>query len=133
MNAFCKRGAFALVAILLTLVVGCAQPIRNVSGAPVVTSTKSPSMNAIGEAIKQAGMGLGWVMTEQSPGKIIGTLNLRTHQAVVAVTYDATSYNINYVDSHDLKYDAQKGTIHRNYNGWIQNLNNAIQTRLSII
>jgi hypothetical protein len=113
---------------------GCAPvPIRNVDKAPVVTGAKSPSLADIGEAIKRAGVGLGWAMKEQQPGKIVATLALRTHLAVVNIDYDTAAYSINYADSSELKYDAAKGTIHKNYNGWIQNLNNAIRAQLSAL
>ena len=41
------------------------------------------------------------------------------------------SYSIDYKNSLNLKYDSTKNTIHKNYNGWIQNLDNAIQVQLS--
>jgi hypothetical protein len=36
-------------------------------------------------AIVHAGMGLGWEMASTTPDHIIGTLNLRAHQAVVDI------------------------------------------------
>jgi hypothetical protein len=129
-----KLAVYFAMAVVLAVSLGCApQPVRNVSNAPVVTSTKTPSIAEIGEAIKRAGVGLGWAMREQQPGKIVGTLALRTHTAVVNIDYDTASYSINYADSTELKYDAAKGTIHKNYNSWVQNLNNAIRAQLSAV
>jgi hypothetical protein len=133
MSGLCKRFAFGALAILLLTVAGCAQPIRNVSNAPIAASTSARSLESVGNAIKQAGAGLGWIMKQQEPGKIIGTLNLRAHQAVVDITYDTSTYSINYADSSNLKYDQKSGTIHKNYNGWIENLNRAIKTNLANI
>jgi hypothetical protein len=76
------------------------------------------------------GLGLGWGMKESSPGVIVGTLFLRTHTAVVQIKFDTNTYNIDYSDSVDLKYNAEKQVINRNYNGWIQNLNNSIRAQL---
>jgi len=70
-------------------------------------------------------------MLDDRPGKITGTLRLRTHTAVVNVIYDTSKYSIRYQSSIDLDYNAEKGTIHKNYNGWIQNLDAAIQRELA--
>jgi len=66
-------------------------------------------------------------MAAQGPGAIRGTLNLRTHQAVVDIPHDTQRFGIRYVSSSNLDYD---GTgIHRNYNSWVQNLQNAIMAQ----
>jgi hypothetical protein len=63
--------------------------------------------------------------------EILGTLNIRSHQAVVAIPYTTKTYSILYKDSKNLKYDEAAQTIHENYAGWIQRLDGAIRTRLS--
>jgi hypothetical protein len=97
------------------------------------------------KAIVLAGMGLKWEMDVAAPGHIIGTLNLRSHQAVVDITYTTKIYSITYKSSQNLVPNYWSGTtkqvkpqdkelsnplIHRNYNGWIENLNNAIRTQV---
>jgi hypothetical protein len=52
------------------------------------------------------------------------TLNLRSHVAVTEIAYDETRFTIRYADSRNLGYDGT--SIHKNYNGWIQNLERAI-------
>lgn len=89
------------------------------------------TLEQITEAIKQAGLSLGWQMTVNEPGRIIATLRLRSHQAVVDIHYDTESYSITYLDSLNLKYDGK--SIHKNYNSWVQNLSNAIYARISSI
>ena len=54
-----------------------------------------------------------------------------SHTAIVEIPYTTKTYSIIYKDSTNLKYDAEKQTIHENYRGWIQNLDNAIKSRLS--
>jgi len=120
-----------ILSVALALVLaGCntIQPIKNISNAPVTSSKTDPTLDEVREAIKRAGIALGWGMKETSPGNIVATLILRTHTAVVQIKYDTKAYSIEYSDSTDLKYDATKQVIHRNYNGWVQNLNNAIRT-----
>jgi hypothetical protein len=61
-------------------------------------------------------------------GVINAKLSLRTHVAVVDVRYSATSYSIVYRDSTNLDYRGDQ--IHKNYNGWIQNLDRDIRNEL---
>jgi hypothetical protein len=82
-------------------------------------------------AIYRAGIPLGWQMKEVKPGHIIPTLNIRSHMAQTDINYNPNTYSITYRDSSDLNYDGDE--IHSNYNGWIQNLDNAIRTQLSML
>ena len=54
--------------------------------------------------------------------------SLRDHRAVVTVIYDTKSYSIKYKDSSNLNYDGK--SIHKNYNGWVENLDKAIRSNL---
>ena len=67
-------------------------------------------------------------MTPTSPGLVTGRLALRGHVAVVDVRYTVKDYSITYKDSSNMNY--QDGQIHRNYNGWIENLNRDIRANL---
>ena len=122
-----------IVIALSALALGaCAAgaPIYNVEQAPIVAQ-KNLSMNDVRTAIIRAGSGLGWQMAPEGPGKIKGTLNVRNLMAVIDVTHDTKSYSIKYRDSQGLK--AQDGTIHKNYNGWIQNLDKRIRNELNLL
>lgn len=118
---------------LLSLVLGgCkAAPVYNVQDAAVATGTTNAGMQDIQKAIIRAGASLGWNMKPAGAGSMIGTLHLRKHVAVVDIRYNAKTYSILYKDSQNLDYDGS--TIHNNYNGWIQNLNRAIQTQLATL
>jgi hypothetical protein len=76
------------------------------------------------DEIRRAGASLGWIMESQRPGQMRGTLNLRSHQAVVDIPYDTRRFAIRYASSTNLDYNG--AVIHRNYNSWVQNLQNAI-------
>jgi hypothetical protein len=121
----------AAVAVVAAALAACtAAPIVNVSEAPVVTATgKSLSNEQVRNAIVRAGTSLGWQMKEDGPGMLVGTLHLRKHTAVVAIPYSAKSYSVQYRSSENL--DEQGGKIHKNYNGWIQNLTRGIDAQLS--
>ena len=129
MNRFSKSGMLLAAAML---VAGCAPmaPIQNVSDAPVtVVSNKPLTEMDVRNAIVRAGAGLGWIMKDAGPGKLNATLLLRTHTAEVEIPYSTGSYSITYKSSTNLQ--EANGKIHRNYNGWIQNLNRGINAQLA--
>ena len=129
MNA---RVWIVVVGLLAAALAGCrSNPIYNVSGAPIVTSTRGYAVRDVRDAIQQAGVSLGWQMQVVRPGLIIGTLYVREHMAQVDIPYDRASYSIIYRDSQNLDYDG--ASIHGNYNGWVQNLSNAIDARFSTL
>ncbi len=78
----------------------------------------------VARSIKAALVGREWVVSEEQPGKIIATLNLRSHMAKIDIAFDSKRVAIKYLDSRELMYAEKKGTtvIHRNYLSWIQNL-----------
>ncbi len=126
------RAWLAFVGILTLVLVGCrTNPVYNVEGAPVSTSTRAYNLRDVRDAIQQAGVSLGWQMKDVRPGLIIGTLYVRDHMAKVEIPYDRHTYSIIYRDSQNLNYDGVN--IHSNYNSWIQNLSAAIDARLSVL
>lgn len=105
-------------------------PIFNVADAPVTSASgKALSNDQVKQAIIRAGAALGWVMKEAGPGKLSANLAVRKHTAEVEIPYSSRSYSINYKNSTNL--DAADGQIHKNYNGWIQNLSKGINAQLS--
>ena len=128
-----KHLKFAALLLFLALI-GCraAAPLYNVGSSPVITN-KPVTADDVQKAIARAGATLGWQMAQQESGRMEGVLVLRTHRAVVDIAYDAKNYSIKYKDSANLFYDAEKNTIHNNYNGWIQNLDKAIRAQLSFM
>lgn len=122
-----------LLCAVLVALAGCTQaPIRNVPDATVVTGTGKPATpEDVRIAIVRAGTTLGWVMTPVDPGLVSGRLALRGHLAIVDVRYTAKDYSITYKDSTNLDY--RDGQIHKNYNGWIENLNRDIRANLLLL
>lgn len=118
-----------VVLTLTALLASCrTAPVHNVEQATFNT-TKQLSLAQVTTAIQNAGTTLGWQMRVERPGLIIGTLNLRAHQAVVEIPYDTKTYSILYQSSSNLKYNGK--TIHRNYNSWVMNLSREIQVQIS--
>jgi hypothetical protein len=112
-------------------IAGCAAtPIMNVKEAPVISSSgKSMSKADVRSAILRAGAALGWQMNDENPDLLVGTLQLRAHMAVIEIPYSSNNYSIKYRSSTNLK--ESNGTIHKNYNGWIQNLTRGINAQMT--
>lgn len=120
-----------IASALLLVLAGCrSNPIVNIEDAPIEISGKHTSKD-IKKAIIRAGAGLGWTMKTKKSNHIVGTLFLRKHVAIVDVKYTNKTYSITYKDSQNLNYDGTN--IHKNYNGWVQNLHRQIQAQLSAI
>ena len=130
MNKFSKISVVIVTAALVFLA-GCrSNPVYNVDTAPIDVSAKHSSKQ-IKKAIITAGSSLGWKMKEKKKGHIVGTLFLRKFVAIVDIRYNNKSYSITYKDSKNLNYDGKN--IHKNYNGWIKNLDRRIQSHIDII
>jgi hypothetical protein len=123
---------FAALLIAAAVLAGCnTVPIMNVTDSPVVAASgRTLSNDQVRAAIVRAGVALGWQMRDEGPNKLVGTLQLRTHSAVVEIPYSPRAYSVNYRSSVDLQ--EKSGTIHKNYNGWIQNLQKGITAQLSL-
>ena len=111
---------FLLVLAFAGTLAACrTAPVYNVENDTFTTT--APSLDAAAKMISSAG---------SSPGHILGRLPIRSHLAVIDINFDVERYSIHYKDSTNLKYDGT--TIHTNYNGWIENLQNAITARSSV-
>ena len=121
---------FAAVAVVLAIA-GCGSvPIMNVKDAAISSSSGKPMSNAeVRSSILRAGAALGWQMKDEGPNMLVGTILLRDHSAVVEIPYSASTYSIKYRSSTNLK--ESNGSIHKNYNGWIQNLTRGINAQLT--
>lgn len=123
-----------LLAAAMLFVAGCGttQPIHNVQNSPIILPPgKTVNMQQVTTAIMRAGTRLGWQMQPEGPGRLSGRIALRSHTAVIDVEHDTKQYSIKYRDSTNL--DARDGMIHRNYNGWIQNLDKNIRAELTLL
>jgi hypothetical protein len=133
------RTKYLLAAIfcsVLVLVSGCrTSPVYDVEKHGYATSKADYTNEDVKKAIQRAGSGLGWIISFDEPGHAVGTLYLRDHMAKVDILYDMEGYSITYKDSSNLDYDASDtpAIIHSNYNGWVQNLDNAIRTQLGTL
>jgi len=126
--------AFLLMTIALG---GCrTAPLQVIESeafvTPAVSSPRVLTADDYKNAIIRAGANRGWSFAEESPGNLIGTINIRSkHSAKVRVLFDQTAFSILYIDSSQLNYDAETGQIHPNYNKWVLNLRRDIQAEIT--
>ena len=122
---------------ILVLFVGCrTSPVFNVENATVNTvSNAEPTLEQVTKAIIDAAGNSHppWNMKVVKPGHIVATLHNRSHMAQVDIEYTTKNYSIKRKGSANLKYDAEKGTIHPSYNKWVQLLDTNIRARLNTI
>ena len=127
-----KRSLLALPLVVMFAMIGCVAPLINVTDSAITTgSEKSATLQELGEAVIRAGGSLGWRMQRIKPGHIVGTLFLRSHMAAVDIAFNEDTYSITYKNSSNLQYDGEE--IHRNYNGWIKRLDDAINHEFSML
>ncbi len=73
-----------------------------------------------------------WRIVKHVPGEVDAVYDPRNFSVTIAVHYDASKIQINYVTSSNLKYEVKGGVryIHKNYESWIKNLVTDIQNGL---
>ncbi|KJY81976.1 hypothetical protein TW81_16645 [Vibrio galatheae] len=115
--------------VLAFLLVGCGrvQPVMNVEDTPVTYNLQSKQVKM---AIMQAASNRGWIVEEVSPNELNAKLHVRSHYAEIKIPFNDKFYSILYLNSENLR--ASDGTIHRNYNRWINNLNVDIKRQLAV-
>lgn len=132
------RRQFIRLLVLLPMVVVLSGWFRT---GPLVNPDPIPvpdglTMKDVRKAIKAGMVERGWGLEKDKPGEIIAVLHIRKHMAKVRIQYDTRQVRITYLDSKNLKYKKKDdGTeiIHKNYNGWVQNLAGDIRKALSKI
>jgi hypothetical protein len=113
--------ALLLLPLLVLLMAGRQVPLVDPEPIAVPAGLTLPKVT---KSIRAALVGRDWVISEEQPGHIVGTLNLRAHMAKIDITFDTSKVSLHYVDSKELMYAEKQGVklIHRNYLSWIQNL-----------
>jgi hypothetical protein len=123
------RGLAALAAAAVLTACNTMAPIQNVENVSVSSVANKPlTRPRVRAAIVARRRGLGWIMKDAGPGRCTARCILRTHtprcrfrtrrRATASSTSRASTCR-------------SGGKIHRNYNGWIQNLNRGINAQLA--
>ncbi|MCH9691966.1 MAG: hypothetical protein K0U59_07895 [Gammaproteobacteria bacterium] len=129
---------FSLIAVLLfsVLVIGCStsHTLKNVQESlpPDRLDGRAQTAKTVRQGIMAGCIEKGWSCRKIGKGLIEASLTLRHHFAVALISYNADSYDITYKSSENLDYNRKRNTIHRSYNRWVNNLDNAIRKWLAV-
>ncbi len=118
----------SLALIKLVFLVACKSlvPVMDINNH---SFAKEKSLDEVEKAILAGAASRGWSSSIEKPGHIVSSINVRNkHQAVIDIFYTGKEYSINYKESSGLKYE--NGNIHPNYNNWMINLRNSIDSEL---
>jgi len=132
MNYIIKSISIAAFALIVS---GCtSNPIMNIESRliPDRLDGSAQTQDSIKKSIIAGCIERNWTCQQVAPGKILATINVRKHHAEADIIYNINNYSITYKDSNMLDYSEKYYTIHRNYNRWVRNLNDAIIKELSI-
>lgn len=122
--------AITLAATLLLSAPSQARTIEMLVSAPQTFAQTGPDhLESNKKNIIVAAKSLGWQVSEVSDGQLQLAYDKQgKHQVQLKVSYDASTYHIEYVDSHNMNYEksGDEVRIHPNYNRWIRNLEKRI-------
>lgn len=132
MAVFKALSTFVLVALLSLGLASCArvQPVYN---PPDLAVPRGMTDRQVADAIFAALSRRGWAVDRAQPHLIVASVHLRGTTAAVQIHYNIHEVKVTYLSSQGLKYTVENGTpeIHKNYNGWVHNLEGDIRTELS--
>ena len=132
------RSEFLLaVSLSLTLLSGVALarsdvPLVNHPNIAITSGSGKPlSQEQVKQAIMAGAAAKTWTTTLEQDGSITATVLVRNkHSASVRIVFSSEKYSVTYKDSINLKF-IDKGSdgqfIHPHYNGWVNNLIDAIR------
>lgn len=122
---------FSPVFLLLAVIPSCViQPVLKLENEPLPALADGSAYTNIQvqKAIIEGCRERGWVTQVKEEGVIEASIIVRSHRAKVEIHYDETSISILYKDSSNLRY--ADGSIHRNYNRWVEYLYRTILSKL---
>ena len=92
--------------------------------AATTAGVKPATADQIRQAFMVGGARRNWTFTEEGPNKLVGKLNVRTHQIAVDIPISEGMYSVLYKDSVNMKFGMEDGkkVIHPQYNNWVSNL-----------
>ena len=111
------RAIVSAVFILAATVAHARTEIVDLNDVPIPAGL---DLHAITNAISSGVTDRRWTPKVVGPGHVEAHLHIRSHIAIVDITFDESAYSITYKDSQNLDY--KNGRIHRNYTRWAANL-----------
>lgn len=118
-----------ILTFVILVITGCG--INKVYNVETKTFLEKPKDKSVYNAILESGKFLGWNMKQTSSDTIVAKIVLRNHIAKVKINFNENSYSIKLLEAQNLNYNKAENSIHKNYNGWIKNLENQINAKLT--
>jgi len=117
------------------ILVGCrTRAIYNVQNHPIAEEEIGTGIySEVYRAIKEAGVSTKWNIRKIKEGEAQGRFSSGVHGATIKIIYNNKFFSINYINSKNLNYDSKEKTIHKNYNKWVQRLEEEINKNLLIL
>ncbi|MGH8441277.1 MAG: hypothetical protein ACRETF_00040 [Nevskiaceae bacterium] len=118
------RRTFAACLLVCASGVALGASSRPIVEPDPVSVPAGTSTAAVAKAIKRALLGRDWTVSNEKPGYMEGTLNVRKHMVKVGISYDGKRVAMKYLDSAELGYKESGGEqyIHPKYTQWTRNV-----------
>ena len=124
-----------LACVLSTaLLTGCgtSAPVSTVSYS--LAAHKTIQLQQMQQAVYTALQRYGWQLQSDNGSQIYARFNKQERHIVdIRIDYSERGFAIHHVTSQGLNYNQGRDSIHRNYNRWVRNLDQDIQSSLSFI
>ena len=106
--------------------------VQDLEHVPVPVKVGKPLPPAeVRDSILWAATAKNWKVDYVGAGRLTGKLTVRDrHMIEVAIVYTPQEYSIVYRDSLNMNFNPKDGTIHPNYNRWVGELRQAIDSAL---
>jgi len=118
-----------------TMFVGSAQAARTLKVETAATTWGCKlAEDKVKQGLRMALIGRSWTVKNKGPGKLEGSINVRNkHKLSVDISYNSSSFTINYKGSENLNYEKRDDGIYIHKNGvsWIGNVRNDAVSHLS--
>lgn len=130
-----KRVIFAILLIAsIAFVRAEAARVENLVDLAVPSRTDGTdfSLEEVRALIMSGCTERGWKAEYESESVISCSILVRSrHWVKVEIPFSETSYSILYLDSSEMDYNPRNQSIHRKYNGWVNNLRIMIDRQLT--
>jgi hypothetical protein len=130
-----KREVFLILLIAsIAFVPAEAARVENLEGVAIPSRTDGTqfSLEEVRTLIMKGCAERLWEPEYQGESVITCSILVRgRHFVEVEIPFSETDYSILYLDSKEMDYDPKKQSIHRKYNGWVNNLRIMIDHQLS--
>lgn len=142
------------LSIAFLFLVGCGGTMAPIADIHNEHPNRGVTLEQTTKAIKVGAVAAGWLVEPISDNQMRAIYRIRKHTVIVMIDYSTDDYSIRYDSSFHMKVKCEAQLdpriqptvtsgddscpggaaptfIHKNYNAWVRNLNNAIKSALT--